>query len=223
MSFETVLLDLLGEADDAWDIRATVRRCFFYDFSGYPTRLWEGQGVLTTTTSVGAALGQIAANEWIGTYTAEGQNMHSAPELSDDRDGTAPVYDFGIPHIDRDTFDALKADQDLVKGRTLTIYDVIIPVGEGLLPQTAIRFNTRLTMQGADFSEAFQEGEAGEYIRVYSASVSCRSGEAGRSRIPGGTYTDTSQRDRARLLGESADSGCIFVAKNSQRTFKRAF
>lgn len=222
MSFETELLAHLGDATDAWDIRATVRRCFFYDFDGYPTRLWDGQGVLTTTTSVGAALGQIAANEWLGTITAEGQNLHSAPEISDDRDGTAPVYDFGLPHVDRATFDALKADQDLVKGRTLTIYDVIIPAGEGLLPQTAIRFNSKLTMQGADFSESFQEGAPGEYVRVYSASVSCRSGEAGRSRTPRGTYTDTCQRDRAALLGISDDTGCIFVAKNSQRTFRTA-
>ncbi|MEB3419886.1 hypothetical protein ACFSDD_10940 [Salipiger marinus] len=224
MSFESELLAHLGGADDAWDIQATVRRCFFFDFDGAPTRLWDGVGLLTTTTGVGDPLDMggrvLAANEWLGTRDGFGLNAMSAPEIRDDRDGVAPDYVFGIPKMDRDTFDALKADQTKVKGRQLVIYDVIIPEGEGLLPQQPIRFNARLTMRGADFREMARPGDGGEIIMTYAASVTCRSGEAGRSRYPGGTYTDTSQRDRARLLGLESDSGCVFVAKNSQRTFR---
>lgn len=227
MSFESVLLSYLGGADDAWDIRVAVRRCFFFDFEGAPARLWDGVGRLTTTTAVGDPLtlasgDVIPATDWLGTRDGKGRNALSAPEIADDRDGKAPVHKFQLRSVGKEIFDALKADQDKVRGRKLTIYDVIVPQGEGLLPQTEIRFNTRLTMQGADFSESLQAGDGGEHVRVYSASVSCRSGEAGRSRTPRGTYTDTCQRDRAALLGISDDTGCVFVAKNSQRTFRTA-
>lgn len=209
MSFETELLDHLGTATDAFDIRAATRRCFFYDFDGYPVRLWEGQGVLITTGDV----------EWLGTITAEGSNLHSAPPIRDPRDGSSPRYELSLPFIDRATFDALKADQDKARGRELTVYHVIVKKGEGLRPGTALRFSHRLIMQGVKFSEGLQEPAPGEIERTYAASVLCRTLEYGRSKFPGGTYTDTTQNERAALLGLGSDSGCSFVAGNANRTY----
>lgn len=220
--FATELLRITESADGAADIRAVVARCFFYDFDGYPLRLWEGIGVLTTTLSVGAAFetphGTVAANEWLGTYDADGQNTHQAPQLPDSRDGASPRLEFGIPSVDEATFNAIKADQSLARGRNLTIYNAIFAHGEGLRPQTPIRFAQRLTMKGVRFARQMA-GDASRPVMVYSASVVCATGEEGRSRVPGGTYTDPSQIERARLLGLSSDSGCRFVAFNSNRTF----
>ncbi|WP_159099634.1 hypothetical protein [Alloyangia pacifica] len=165
----------------------------------------------------------IAPTEWLGTRDGEGGNVHQAPDVSDDRDGTAPNYTFGLPFLNREAFDAIKADQAKATGRDLTCYHAIFLPHEGLLPATPLRFAWRLKMQNVDFSEGLEEVEGGTIKRIYSASVSARSGEAGRSRSPGGTYTDPIQRDRARRLGVTSDSGCAFVAKNAQRTFKRVF
>ncbi|MEL7281344.1 MAG: hypothetical protein AAGK79_13375 [Pseudomonadota bacterium] len=207
MSFETELLDLIGDASDSFDIRVAVRRCYFYDFDGYPLRLWDGVGVLHTSDG----------NEWIGTIV-DGQNYHQAPPLRDPRDGTSPRYEFGLPHVDGETFDALKADQGLVSDRELTVYHVLVQNGEGMRPGTALRFSHKLIMQGARFNQGLSEA-GGTIEREYSAFVLCRSLEYGRSKFPGGTYTDTSQSERAALLGVTSDSGCSFVAGNSVRTY----
>lgn len=203
MSFETVLLELLGTAADAYDIRAGVRRCYFYDFDGYPVRLWDGQGVLNA-----------GGYEWLGTIDADGNNHHTAPQIQDARDGASPRYEFGIPYLDRDTFDAMKADQALAQGRELTIYHALFQIGEGMLPTTPLRFTAKLQMMGTQFSEQFSGG-----VMMRSATVICRSLEYGRSRTPAGTYTDTAQVERARLLGLGSDSGCSMVAGNAFRTY----
>lgn len=206
MSFESELLDALGEADDAWDIRVGVRRCFFYDFDGFPTRIWHGVGPMYA-----------GGYEWLGTIDADGQDHHIAPNVQTTRDGTSPRYTFTIPYMDKATSAALKADQALALGRRMTCYHVIFLTGEGVRPQTPLRFNYELTMQGVEFSDSY-EGEPGSGQKVYSASVLMRTDEVGRSRTPGGTYTDTSQQERARLLGLTSDSFCAFVASNSRRT-----
>lgn len=207
MTFEAELADALGAGGDAYDIRAVVRRCYFYDFDGYPVRLWHGQGRLFA-----------GGQEWLGTIDAGGTDHHQVPALQDGRDGASPRYQFGIPYLDRDTYLALKADQDRAKGRNLTIYRVICLPGEGMRPLTALRFSRRLLMQGVQFSEAL-EGDMANPVRRYSASVLVASLEYGRTRIPNGTYTDTAQRERSRLLGVASDSGCSFVAANSRRTY----
>lgn len=207
MSFETDLLDALGQATDAYDIQVAVRRCFFYDFLGNPVRLWDGEGVLTA-----------GGFDWLGTIAADGVNYHSAPEVQDSRDGTSPRYTFKIPFLDRDTFMAMKADQGLARGRGMTCYHAIVQRNEGLRPAQSLRFNYRLTMQGTDFAESV-DGDPGNTVRTYSAAVLCRSGESGRSRLPAGTYTDTAQKYRAALLGFPVDNGCSMVAANARRTF----
>lgn len=207
MSFETELLDALGTASDAFDIKVMMRRCFFYDFDGASVRLWDGQGVLNA-----------GGYEWLGTIDANGQNHHNAPEVKDGRDGTSPRYEFTIPYLDKATFTAMKADQDLAIGRDMICYHALFRVGEGLAPETALRFNYRMTMRGTQFGERI-EGTVENSVFVRSATVMMRSGEHGRSRMPNGTYTDTAQVERARLLGFDSDSGCSFVAANSNRTF----
>ena len=117
MSFAGALEAITGTAADAYDIRAGVRRCFFYDFAGYPVRLWDGHGVLVA-----------GGHEWLGTFDAMDQNRHQAPSVRDPRDGTSPRYEFSLPYIDRTTFLALKADQALAAGRDLTCYHVLCRV-----------------------------------------------------------------------------------------------
>ena len=210
MSFETELLDLIGTATDTWDMVPTVRRCFLYDFTSAPVRLWDGQGVLTA-----------GGFDWLGTIDAAGQNRHKAPGVRDDRDGSSPRYEFGVPYLDATTYAGLKASQSLARGRDLICYSVLCKAGEGLVPTTALRFNYRLAMRGVTFSERM-EGAPGMAVKVYSASITAKSLEYGRTRVPAGTMTDTAQRDRARVLGVAADSGCSMVAANARRTFKIA-
>lgn len=207
MSFETELLSALGSGTDAHDIRAVTRRCFFYDFAGDPVRLWHGCGKLYA-----------GGYEWLGTIDANGTDHHQVPAMQDSRDGASPRYEFSLPYLDEMSFLELKADQAKAKGRNLLIYRVICLPGEGMRPLTALRFSRRLIMQGVQFSETL-EGEAPNITRRYSASVLAASLEYGRTRVPNGTFTDTAQRERARLLGVASDSGCAFVAANSRRTY----
>lgn len=222
MTFSDALLELTGDADDSFDIRAMVRRCFLYDFDGYPVRLWEGQGVLQTTTSVGdpveTPLGNLAANEWLGTFDAAGNNLHRVPSVSDSREGNSPRYNFGIPYLDEETYLAIKGEQSKAAGRDVLCYHALIKGDEGLLPQTPIRFAWRMQMRGPVFKEMV-EVDGGKLVRIRSVSVLARSLEYGRSRVPSGTMTDTAQNERARLLGLDSDSGCSFVAANSTRTY----
>lgn len=208
MSYETELLDALGDDTAAHDIQLTVRRCWFYDFDGYPVRLWQGQGTLVA----GGA-------EWLGTITADGTDFHRVSAVQDSRAGASPRYTFTIPYLDADTFAAMKADQALARGREVTCYLALVKPGEGMRPTTALRFSYRMLMVGTEFSER-RGGEAPNIVTMRSASVIARSLEYGRSRMPNGTYTDTAQQERARLLGLASDSGCSFVARNARRTYE---
>ncbi len=223
MSFETELNDHIGTASDVYDIKAMVRPCYFYDFRGYPIRLWQGQGKLHTTTSVGDALdagggNTIAANEWLGTIDGQGNDLHRTPAIRDNRDGTSPRYTFTIPYLDETTYDALKADQSLARGRSMTCYQALFAVGEGLRPQTAIWFDYRVEIKGIEFKRS-ADLTGGTVTLTRTASALTRSSQQGRSKAPGGTYTSTAQNMRAKLLGLASDSGCDFVAANSRRTF----
>ncbi|MBB95578.1 MAG: hypothetical protein CML68_13435 [Rhodobacteraceae bacterium] len=208
MTFETELLASLGDADDAWDINITTRQCIFFDFDGYPIRIWDGMGKLIA-----------GGYEWIGALNAAGESAVSIPPLRDTRDGSNLRYEFGLPFLDEDTFDALKADQDLARGRGVTVYEVLVNEGEGLRPGTDLHYDTGLKMRGAQFYSGYQQISDGEFVRVYSASVIARVLDAGRSVAPRGTYSDTCQNERAVIAGESSDSGCVFVSENVNRTY----
>lgn len=207
MTFATELMALTGGPGEAHDIRAAVRRCYLYDFITGAVRLWDGQGVLVA-----------GGYEWLGTFDATGTNRHKTPTVRDARDGAAPRYEFSIPYLDRATYAALQGSEALAIGRDLICYNVLCKVGEGLIPTTALRWNYRLAIRGVQFSERM-EGERGQARKVYSAAVIAKSLEYGRSLVPAGTYTDTAQRERARVAGVTADSGCSMVAFNSRRTY----
>ena len=194
--------EIVGMQSDGHDIRACVAKAYLYDFDGYPTRLWNGHGVLIA-----------GGHEWIGTFGPDGTDYHQTPSVTDPRDGSNPEYRFGLPFINKTTYDNLRADQTLVEVRALTGYRVYIAPGEGLRPATAPAFAWSMTMHQAVFATRRNGPQM-----VYSAQVVARSIEAGRARVPGGTYTDTAQRERARLLGVAADSFCVFMASNARRT-----
>lgn len=207
MTFATELLNMTGAATDTFDIRAGVRCCYLYDFVGTPVRLWDGQGKLVAD-----------GENWLGTFDAMGNNRHKAPAYQDSRNGTSPRLEFALPYIDEDTYNSLNADQALCVDRDLICYHVLCKAGEGLIPTTELRFYYRLVMRGAQFSKSMVGEREGARL-VWTASVIAKSLEYGRSRVPNGTYTDTAQVERARILGVSPDTGCSMVARNSRRTY----
>lgn len=208
--FTDTLEEYVGSATDTFDIRAVVRRCWFYDFDGYPIRLWQGQGRLITSD------GSI----WLGSIDAAGRDVHVTPALRDSRDGTSPQYQFSMGYVDASFHAALKADAWRTRGRPLTCYLAIFRVGEGLRPQTPIDFLASFEMQSPIFEETLaMDDRAGRMVKAYKASVIARDANAGRSRAPRGTYTSTSQRERARMLGVVNDAGCDFVAGLANRTY----
>lgn len=204
MTFESKLIEIVGTQADAYDIRATVRKCYHYDFADAPVRLWDGEGKLYA-----------GGFEWLGTVVADGGNVHQSAALQDPRDGASPAYEFTLPFVDKTNFDAMKADRSLAEGRALTIYYVLCEEGEGLRPTTEMRFCAKLIMTGTKFVEQVT-GSPGSFQFVRSATVVART-STGRSRIPGFTWTDTSQRTRAALLGITSDSG--FSTNNDGRTY----
>lgn len=204
MTFESKLLEIVGTQADAYDIRATVRKCYHYDFTGAPVRLWDGEGKL-----------HAGGFEWLGTVLDGGGNVHQSPSLQDPRDGASPLYEFTLPYVDKANFDAMKADQSLAAGRSLTIYYVLCEEGEGLRPTTELRFCAKLTMTGSKFLEQ-TTGTPGAFQFIRSATVTARA-STGRSRSPLGTYTSTIQRTRAALLGVASD--CGLDGNNNGRTY----
>lgn len=208
-AFEDKLNEYLSEATDPTDLRIMVRRFWKYDFLAGAVRVWDGMGKAYSEDG----------QEWLGTVSPEGMNFHQTPKISDGRDLASPRYQFSLGYIDSTTYNALKASQDQVAGRTITCYLGIFEEGEGLRPQTALDYFDQFTMQSAIFEEKLTMGESGALQKQYVASVVAVNANAGRSRAPGGTYTDTSQKNRASILGVDGDRGCEFVAGLANKTF----
>lgn len=211
--FHTLLDEYVGAADSIADISATVRRLWFYDFEGYPLRLWQGKGKLYTQDG----------NEWLGTIDANNNDHHATPAIQDGRDGSSASYEMSltIPSIpgqsDFELYNALKAEQGLVAKRKLTSYLAIFKVDEALRPETPIVFYKELTMFSPKFSEK-TEFDGGMVKRIYKVSIIAKDDNYGRSSIPNGTYTDTVQKRRAEELGVTGDRGCEYVATLANRT-----
>lgn len=208
--------DILGAAEDATDIVATVRKCWLYDFRDDPVRLWDGQGTFTDSTG----------QEWLGTIGANGSNIHKIPSLQDGRDGTSPAYSFSlnIPSIPgEDTltlYEALKAEQDKVFGRKLTCYLVMFIEGEGLRPNTPLSFYKEMVMFSPKFSEGIERSSTGAIVKTYTVTVTAKDNNHGRSETPDRTYADTMQKRRAAQLGVPLDRGAEFVALLANRTYQ---
>lgn len=208
--------EILGAPDDATDIIACVRKCWFYDFRDEPIRLWEGQGPFTDSDG----------NEWLGTVAPSGANIHKTPSLQDGRDGTSASYNFSlsIPAIPgEDTlalYEELKADQSRVFGRKLTCYLVIFIQGEGLRPNTPVSFYKEMTMFSPKFSETIDQSESGVVTKIYNVSITAKDNNHGRSETPDRTYADTMQKRRAAQLGVAIDRGAEFLALLANRTYQ---
>lgn len=200
-AFTDLLEEYLGADGDAGDIRAVVRRCWLYDFNGTPVRLWQGQGVLITTGGV----------RWLGTIDANGTDRHEVPGLADGRDGASVELRFSLPYIDAATYASLKADSGMVAGGTITCYLALFQPGEGLRIETPIDFFARYTMRSPIFEESVAF-TGSRMTRTYRATVLATNGNSGLSRSPGGSYSDTCQKQRAAMLGVALDRGCEFVA-----------
>lgn len=216
--FYDLLDEYLGNDDALTDIRIMVRRLWFYDFAGESVRLWQGQGRLFTTDG----------NEWLGSITAGGQDIHKAPALQDGRDGSSANYNFTltIPDIPGESpmelYDALKADQNKVYGRNLTCYLATFKEGEALRPQTPCIYFKQLVMQSPKFSEKISTDSAGVMIRSYVITVAAKDANAGRSRVPNRTYSDANQKEYARQVGDltAPDRGCEFLGTLANRTYQ---
>lgn len=208
-AFTDRLEELLGEAGDVTDIRVTVRRCWLFDFEGYPTRIWQGQGKLYSADGA----------EWLGSQDGHGGDYLRVPRLSDGRDGSSPSYTFSLGYLDAATYTALKADRWRVAGREMTCYLALFEPGEGLRPATPLDFFARYTLQSPQFEESLGEGPGGVLVKRYRISVIAKDANAGRSRAPGRTYTYTGQKEYALRLGVADDLGGAFVAGLANKTY----
>lgn len=213
--FYSVLDGQFGDDDDLNDVRVVVRRCWFYDFDGYPVRIWQGKGRLFTTDG----------NQWLGSIDANDFDHHLVPSITDGRDGSSPTYNFSLNLIDtpdatiQQLYEALKNEQWRASKRTLTCYLVVFELDEGLRPQTPIVFFKELTMMSARFSEKI-ENDNGKLVKKYVPTIVCKDGNFGRSNTPLGTYADSIQQKRASDLGVSVDKGCEYLAALANRTYQ---
>lgn len=213
--FYSLIDEYLGDSDSVDDIRAVVRRLWFYDFDGYPLRIWQGQGKLFTTDG----------NEWLGSIDGNMVDHHETSALQDGRDGTSASYTFGlnIPDLPDEPawslFDTIKAEQWRAKMRPLTCYLAIFQQGEALRPQTPIVYFKDLTIIEPRFSEKIESPDGRTLKRNYKVSLLAKDANYGRSNRPNGTYADTVQKRRAAELGVTDDKGAEFLAGLANRTY----
>lgn len=212
--FYNLLDEYVGEQDDVTDIRAVVRRLWFYDFDGYPLRVWQGKGKLFTSDG----------NEWLGTIDGNDNDHHKTPAIKDGRDGSSARSTFGLKLIDtpgvaaQEHYEAIRRDKWRVYGRKITCYLAIFQIGEGLRPQTPTVYFKEFVMMNPKFSERMQI-DNGSVKKIYNCSIIAKDGNFGRSEIPNGTYANAIQQERAKQLGVDVDLGCQYVASLANRTY----
>lgn len=217
-AFYDLIDEIVGAADSTTDIVATVRKCWLYDFAVEPVRLWDGQGNFTDSDG----------NEWLGTVSENGANLHRTPALQDGRDGTSASYtfSFNIPTIPGQEseilalYNGLKSEQGNVFGRTLTCYLALFVEGEGLRPGTPLSFYKELIMFSPKFDETIDRSASGAIVKTYTMSITAKDNNSGRAEAPDRTYADTMQKRRAAQLGVSVDRGAEYLALLANRTYQ---
>jgi hypothetical protein len=215
-AFYDLIDEYLGDDDALSDIRIMVRRLWFYDFNGYPLRLWQGKGRLFTEDG----------NVWLGTIDANDRDLHQTPAIQDGRDGSSATYTLGMTLFDLPgqpagaLYEAIKAQQWRVTKRNVTCYMVVVKEGEALRPMTPIAYFQQLVMLSSKFSEVLEADNDGKIITKYKINVTAKDNNFGRSNVPGGTYADTIQKQRAKELGVTDDRGCEFLALLANRTYQ---
>lgn len=219
-AFYDLLDEYLGDADAISDIRVVVRRLWFYDFNGYPLRLWQGKGKLFTVDINGEE------HEWIGTIDASNNDHHDTPAIQDGRDGSSAQYEMSMKLIDVpgqsafQAYQALKSEQWRVSRRPVIVYLAVFKENEALRPQTPIAFFKELTMMAPKFSELLESDGDGKLVRKYKVTITAKDANFGRSNVPNGTYADAIQKQRARELGVSVDRGSEYLALLANRTYQ---
>lgn len=214
--FYDTLDEYLGDDDALTDIRATVRRCWFYDFTDNPLYIWQGKGRLFTSDG----------QAWLGSIDGNNVDHHKTPSIQDGRDGSSATYTLGVNLVDLpgqsalQTYEAFKSEQWRVTGKKVTCYLALFKEGEALRPSTPLTFFKELVMFSPKFSEKIEGNASGKLIKKYSVSVSCKDGNFGRSNVPGGTYADTIQKARAAELGVAVDKGAEYLALLANRTYQ---
>lgn len=214
--FYSTIEDYLGDSNSLADIRAVIRRLYFYDFNGYPLRVWQGGGRLFTSDG----------NEWLGSIDTNNIDHHEASALQDGRDGSSATYTFGltIPDLPGEpasaSYDKIKSEQRRVNGRSLTVYLAIFNADEGLRPATPMVFYKQLTMFSPKFAEKIISTDGKTITKSYKATISAKDSNYGRSLRPNGTYADVVQKRRALELGVSLDRGSEFLGLLANHTFK---
>lgn len=213
--FYTLLNEYVGDSDSIAEIRAVVRRLWFYDFVDNPLRIWQGKGLLTTNDG----------NQWLGTIDGNNIDHHQTPMMSDGRDGSSPTYEMSlkIPDIPGESayqlFEKIKTEQALIANRLITCYLAIFKEGEGLRPDTPYVFFKQLNMVSTRFSENIESDDDGKLVKNYKVTLIAKDANFGRSNRPNGTYADTIQKQRALELGVSTDKGSEFLAALANRTY----
>jgi hypothetical protein len=205
--FLDLIDEAVGTAADRHDIRLPIVPCFEYGFISGPIRIFRGQGKLFSQDG----------RTWLGSIDSRGIDHHQTPALRDGRDGSSERLEFGLPFLDKTTYDAIRTLEESVAGRMITVYLAAVLASEGLRPTTALEFLGRYTMQSPTFSDGYALAD-GIWQRQYKITVVAKNANAGRSRAPRGTYSDTSQQERAAQLGVAADHGCGFVAALANKT-----
>lgn len=218
--FYDYLDEILGSADALTDIRATVRRCWFYDFLGYPFYVWQGKGRLHTVDANGVE------NIWLGSIDANDNDHHKTPRIQDGRDGSSATLEMSLDLIDvpnqpvGELYEALRSEQSRVSGRKVICYLALFKEGEGLRPSIPIIYFKEFIMISPKFSEKIEGDPTQRLTKSYRTSVICKDGNYGRSNVPGGTYADTIQKQRALELGVSVDKGSEYLALLANRTYQ---
>ena len=213
--FYDLIEEYLGDETDALtDIRVAVRRLWFYDFDGYPLRIWQGKGRLFTEDG----------HSWLGTIDANNRDWHETPAMTDGRDGSSPTYSLGLTVPDlgnaAELYEAMKADQWRVAKRNVTCYLAVFKDGEALRPGTPVAFFKELRMFAPKFSESLVMDGSGQLVRKYKVTLTAKDGNFGRSNVPNGTYADTVQKRRAAELGVALDRGSEFLAMLANKTMQ---
>lgn len=215
-TFNDLLEEYIGDADSLDDIQVVVRRLWFYDFDGYPVRMWQGQGTLITEDGL----------EWMGTIDANKKDHHKTPSIQDARDGSSGNYQLSMTIIDtggesaRELYESLKADQWRVANRKVTCYLVVFKHGEALRPTVPYVFFKELRMMRPKFTERPESNGRGGIKLIYQVSISGRDENFGRARRPNRSYADTMQKQHAKELGVAIDRGCEYLATLANKTMQ---
>lgn len=210
MTFDAALDEAIGTRGD---VGVCLKNLWFYDFDGYPIRMWNGEGRLFA-----------GGQEWLGTQVlmSDGTliDVHKTPSISDGRDLTSPLLSFTLGLIDAVAYEALRLEKWRIHERTLTHYECLMLPDEGLRPSTPLNLVALLELFGSGAFEEKQMFDGRTFVRSRQISVQAKDDNYGRSLVPGRTFTDEGQKAHAAFYGVAVDKGGERIAQNANRIYK---